>query len=135
MLGHPLLDELPKRVSLLQKLANLGVRGHICHVIIEHVPLPATGLKIACERRNPGPHRELYCFKRREVVPLPHDPIAGTGDRHLGQLQDSVVSRGKLAVRREAGHFRIVQITLDDGAKPVEFVVACRMALHPVGCE
>jgi hypothetical protein len=115
LLGDPLLDELLKCLRLLQELANLGVGGHIRHVIIEHVPLPPTGLKIAREQRHSMPHRELDGFKGGDVMPLPHDAVAGTGDRHLGQLQDGIVSRGKLTVRREAWHLRIAQITCDDG--------------------
>jgi hypothetical protein len=135
LLRNPLLDELPKRVSLLHELANLGFRGHIRRIIIKHVALPAAGLKIAYERRYTPPHRQLHGFKGGDVMSLSHDTLAGTGNRHLRKLQDGIVSRGKLAVRREARHLRIAQVTRDDGPQAVEFLAAGRVSLHPVGGE
>jgi hypothetical protein len=135
MLRDPLLDELPKRLSLLQELANLGVCGHVRHVIIEHVMLSAAGLEIAHERRDSLPHRQLHGFKGGDVMALPHDTVAGTGDRHLGQLQDGIVGGGKSAVRRQARHLGIAQITCDDGPQAVELVAAWRVSLYPVSGE
>ena len=68
-------------------------------------------------------------------MPLPHDAVAGTGDRHLGKLQDGIVGGGNLAVRRQARHLRIAQVTLDDGPEAVELAAAWRVSLHPAGCE
>jgi hypothetical protein len=93
LLGDPLLDELLKRLRLLQELANLGVRGHIRHVIIEHVPLPPTGLKIARELRHSTLHRELDGFKRGDVMPLPHDKDI---DEKIGSLMAMKSALSKL---------------------------------------
>lgn len=72
------------------------------------------------------------------MIPTLHTTLSVKGHRPLvGNLDCHDVLRGgnKLTVCREAGHLRIVQITLDDGPQAVELVATGCMALHPVGCE
>jgi hypothetical protein len=59
VVGNPLLHELPKLLGLLQQLPQLRLRRHIRHVIVEHVPLAAAGLEVACQWRNAPPNRQL----------------------------------------------------------------------------
>jgi hypothetical protein len=83
----------------------------------------------------PSPHGQLHGCKGGDVMALPHDAVSSTGDGHLRKLQRSIVSRGKLATRREAWHLCIAQITRDDGPQAVELVAAGRVWLHPVSGE
>jgi hypothetical protein len=47
------------------------------------------------------------------MMALPNDPIARTGDRHFGQLEDGIIGGRKAAVSREARYTRIVEVPCD----------------------
>jgi hypothetical protein len=66
---------------------------------------------------------------------LPDDSVPRLSDRHLGELQDCVIGRGKFAVRGKAGHFCVAHVTRDDRPQAVKLLATGRVRLHPVGCE
>ena len=69
------------------------------------------------------------------MMALPNDPIARTGDRHFGQLEDGIIGGGKLAVGGEAHNTRVLQVPCDNGPEAVKFPVACGVCLHAVVCQ
>jgi hypothetical protein len=130
MLCNPLLNERPKLLSLLHELLRLGLCHHLGVVIVENVALAPARIKVARQGRDTCSKRKLHGFKRSLVVSGPHDAVARTGNGHLGKLEYGVVSRGKLAVGREAHNPRVLEVARNNGTQVLKFSAACSVWLH-----
>ena len=64
---------------------------------------------------------------------LANDPVACTGNRHLGKLEDGMIGSGKLTVRREARDVSILEVARYNSAQTIKLSLARGMRLHPMG--
>jgi len=132
MLRHPLLHEGAKFLGFLHEFFRLGLRHDLGRDIVEDVALAPTRIKVARQVCDAWPQRKLDGFKGGLVMSDTDDPIPGTGNGHFGQLEDSIIGYGKLAIGGEARQPRVFEVPLHDCTQPCKLSAACVMRLYPV---
>ena len=125
VLRDPVLDLLLELAGLLEDLRGLGVADDVRGVVVELVPLPPAGLEVGDQARNARADGQLRGRETDLVMTLPRDdPVARTGDGHLGRLEGRIVGRGEGSVGREAGHAGVVEVAIDEGPQIIELALA-----------
>jgi hypothetical protein len=109
----------------VQKFSRFRRSSDLHARVVDYVPFTATSVE--------EQYKGIYLFPKRHAGTLEtkgvmsrdgRDSITGTGDRHLGRLQRSVVCRGESPVLRERRNRGVRQISLDYSAEFIEFLLA-----------
>ena len=98
MLENPFVNQVAEFFGLVYQLFGFGLCGRIRAIVVNLVSLASAGVEIRGKRSNGRSHRDLNGFESRQVMPRTNDPIARTGNHHLAQLENSIVSRREPAV-------------------------------------
>jgi hypothetical protein len=137
LLPYPIFDQLLEFSDSLEKLLSFGVAGHMGDVVVQGVALPPTGIEVIGKigAGRPKAHQFQRLERRLMVARAKGRPLAGTGDRHLRQLEGSVVRGGKGTVGGKAGERGILEVPLNDRPEVIKLLPAGGMFSDPVTCQ
>lgn len=123
--GEPSLNHRQECLGVNQELVRLCAGRDCGSGVVDLVPLAPTGVEVIRQLCRGCAERQLYAFKGDPMMTgNARYAIAGTCDRHLGDLKCGIICSCKAPVLREGRNSRVSEIACDEAAYVVEFLNA-----------